>query len=159
MFIHVFFSIFFIAYRIDTESRGVPRHTQVWHPQPGDVLPRWQGRPLRNHVPPQAGPGESPCCFLFLVENLFFSIILFFCLDPYQVGKITNAYTQRNLFEILLDQIEIRLYLSFFRLIWNQTDTVRLLFQINRKMVNAIWFQFDLIRFLCVCNVHSLLET
>ena len=28
-----------------------------------------------------------------------------------------------------------------------QTDTVRLLFQINRKMVNTIWFRFDLIKF------------
>ena len=31
------------------------------------------------------------------------------------------GYTQRNLFEILLNQPEIRLYLSFFRLIWIQT--------------------------------------
>ena len=28
-----------------------------------------------------------------------------------------------------------------------QTDSVRLLFQINRKMVNTIWFRFYLIRF------------
>ena len=28
-----------------------------------------------------------------------------------------------------------------------ETDTVRLLFQINRCMVNTIWFRFDLIRF------------
>ena len=33
-----------------------------------------------------------------------------------------------------------------FRLIWNQTD-VRLLFQINREIVNTIWFRFDFIRF------------
>ena len=35
---------------------------------------------------------------------------------------------------------------TIFRLIWNQTD-VRLLFQINRKMVNTIWYRFHLIRF------------
>ena len=29
----------------------------------------------------------------------------------------------------------------------NGTDSVRLLFQINRKMANTIWFAFDLIRF------------
>ena len=34
-----------------------------------------------------------------------------------------------------------------FRMIWNQTDPVRLLFHINRKVVNTIWFWFDLIRF------------
>ena len=28
-----------------------------------------------------------------------------------------------------------------------QTDSVRLLFQINRCMVNTIWFRFDIIRF------------
>ena len=33
-----------------------------------------------------------------------------------------------------------------FRLIWNQTDA-SVWFQINRKMVNTIWFRFDLIRF------------
>ena len=35
---------------------------------------------------------------------------------------------------------------TIFWLIWNQTE-VRLLFQINRKMVNTIWFRVDLIRF------------
>ena len=41
------------------------------------------------------------------------------------------------------------------RLIWNQTDTVRLLFQINRKMVNKIWFSFDLIRFIKDFSVRT----
>ena len=46
------------------------------------------------------------------------------------------------------------------RLIWNSKRThVRLLFQINRWMVNTIWFRFDLIRFrknisLCIIYVH-----
>ena len=38
-----------------------------------------------------------------------------------------GMYTKENLFEILLNQTEI-----------------------NRKIVNTIWFRFDLIRFLCV---------
>ena len=41
---------------------------------------------------------------------------------------------------------EIRLYFATFRLIWNSKRTrIRLLFEINQKMVNTIWFQFDLI--------------
>ena len=32
------------------------------------------------------------------------------------------AYTQGIIFEILLNQPEIRLYLLFYRFIWNQTD-------------------------------------
>ena len=55
-------------------------------------------------------------------------------------------YTHRNLFQILLNQTEIRLYLPCIYL-EHQTDSFRLLFQINRCMVNRIWFQFDLIRF------------
>ena len=37
----------------------------------------------------------------------------------------------------------------------HQTDTVHLLFQINRKMVNTIRFRFDLIRFLCAHVIKS----
>ena len=35
---------------------------------------------------------------------------------------------------------------TIFRLIWNQTDTIRLLFWVYGKMINTIWFRFDLIR-------------
>jgi len=86
------------------------------------------------------------------------------------------SYTTRNGLlwlahrEILLNQIKIRLYLlctdwkyhliksnrnqivfTMHRLIWNNKRTLySLLFQINRCMVNTIWFRFDLLRFLCV---------
>ena len=53
--------------------------------------------------------------------------------------------TQRNLFKILLNQTEIRLYLPFSD--WFGTKLTSVWFQINRKMVNIIWFKFDLIRF------------
>ena len=48
-------------------------------------------------------------------------------------------YMQRNLFDNLLNQTEIRLYLLFSSIyLEQQTDTHRLLFQINRKMVTTI---------------------
>ena len=54
-------------------------------------------------------------------------------------------HTQRNLFEIWLNQTEIRLYLSFFD--WFGTKQTSVWFQNNRKIVNTIWFRFNLIRF------------
>ena len=48
----------------------------------------------------------------------------------------------RNPIELTLNQIVF----VIFRFIWIQID-VRLLFQINRKMVNTIWFWVDLIGF------------
>ena len=56
-----------------------------------------------------------------------------------------TPYTQRNLFEILLNQTEIRLYLPFSD--WFGTKLTSVWFQINRNMVNTIWYRFDLIRF------------
>ena len=52
---------------------------------------------------------------------------------------------QRNLFEILLNQTKIRLYLPFSD--WFGTKRTFFWFQLNWKMVNKIWFRFDLIRF------------
>ena len=54
-------------------------------------------------------------------------------------------YTQRNLFEILLNQTKIRLYLPYID--WFRTKRTSLWFQINQEMVNTIWFRFDLIIF------------
>ena len=45
---------------------------------------------------------------------------------------------ERNLSQILSNQTANQIVLTMHRLIWNQTDSVRLLFQINRKMVNTI---------------------
>ena len=53
--------------------------------------------------------------------------------------------TQRNLFEILLNLPEIRLYLPFSD--GFETKWTSVCFQINRKIVNTIWFLFDLTRF------------
>ena len=54
-------------------------------------------------------------------------------------------YTQRNLFEILSNKTETKLYLTFSD--WFGTKRASVWFQINRKMVYTIWFQFYLIRF------------
>ena len=66
----------------------------------------------------------------------------------------TRVITQRNLFEILLKQTEIRLYLpssEWFRTRW----TLSVRFQINRKMINIIRFRVDFS--LCVYTIHELL--
>ena len=52
--------------------------------------------------------------------------------------------SQRNLFVIVLNQTEIRLYLPFSD--WFGTKRTSVWFQINRKMVNTVWFWFDLIK-------------
>ena len=59
--------------------------------------------------------------------------------------RLSTLFTQRNLFEILLNQPEIRLYLPLSN--WFSTKRTSVWFQINRKMVNIIWFRFDLTRF------------
>ena len=59
--------------------------------------------------------------------------------------------TFRNLIKLTRNQIVF----TIFRLIWHQTD-VCLVFQINRKMVNTIWFLFNLIRFRKVFSVCRL---
>ena len=55
------------------------------------------------------------------------------------------AYTLTNRFETLLNQPEIRLYVPFSD--WFEAKRSSVWFQINRKKVNSIWFQVDLIRF------------
>ena len=52
---------------------------------------------------------------------------------------------QRIFFEILINQTEIRLYLPLSDWFGSKRTEVR--FQINRCMLNTIWFRFDLIRF------------
>ena len=54
-------------------------------------------------------------------------------------------HTMRNLSEILLNQTQIRLTLPFYG--WFVIKRTSVWFQINREMVNTIWFQFDFIRF------------
>ena len=79
--------------------------------------------------------------------------------NPGAVKPRMNLYTQRNLFEILLNQPEIRLYLTFSD--WFGSKWTSVWIQINRKIVNTIWFRFDLIRFwkyfsVCITNTCSL---
>ena len=76
------------------------------------------------------------------------------CISFAMLGKWW-LYTRRNLFEILLNQREIKLQLPFSD--WFGTKRTSVWFQINRKMVNTIWFQFDLIRFrkdFSVCTLN-----
>ena len=56
-----------------------------------------------------------------------------------------SAYTQRNLFGSLLNETEIRLYLPFSD--WFGAKRTSVWFKSNRKTVNTIRFQFDLLRF------------
>ena len=56
-----------------------------------------------------------------------------------------TAHTQKS-FRSLIKSNRNQIVFIMHRLIWNQTD-IRLLFQINRKMVNRIRFRFDLIIF------------
>ena len=56
-----------------------------------------------------------------------------------------SLHTQGNLFVILLNQTEIRMYLPYSDWFGTKRRSVRL--QINQKMVNTIWIRFDLIRF------------
>ena len=63
-------------------------------------------------------------------------------------------YTLTNLFAILLNKSENRLYLSFSD--WFGIKLTFVWCQINRKMGNTIWFRVDLIRFLSVCEGEKL---
>ena len=60
-------------------------------------------------------------------------------------AECREQYTQRNLLEILLNQTEIRLYISFSGLF--ETKQTSVWFQVNRKMINTICFQFNSIKF------------
>ena len=106
-------------------------------------------------------PFEHSCYFSFINEKAV-SLILrilgcFFLRYQKWVWCVSlvnlNLYTQRNIFEILLNETEIRLYLPFSD--WFGSKRRSVWFQINRKMVNTIRFQFHLIRFrkdFSVCN-------
>ena len=59
--------------------------------------------------------------------------------------QLKVCHTQRNLFEILLNRTQITLYLPFSD--WFGTRRKSVWCQINWKIVNTIWFRFDIIRF------------
>ena len=66
---------------------------------------------------------------------------------------LRRKYTQRNIFEVLLNQPEIRLYLPFSD--WFGSKRTSVWIKIYRIMVNTIWNQVDILRFrknFSVCN-------
>ena len=73
--------------------------------------------------------------FSFTSFPFYFNILMdTFCRN----WKTMCLYIHRNLFGMLLSQTMIRLYLSFFDWIWTKRNSVW--FQINRIMINTIWF-------------------
>ena len=89
-----------------------------------------------------------------------------FCLSNLPAAHVPNslqpvtviffAHTQTNLFQILLNQPHLRLYLPFSDIFGTKRKSVW--FQINWCMVNTILFQFDLIRFgkdFSVCTARN----
>ena len=93
--------------------------------------------------------GTIVCCCDTLWGFLGWPSILEAAHDVERDSSLSDSIARENE-KILSNQTEIRLYLPFSAWIGQQTDNVRLLFQINRKMVDTILFRFDLIRFLCV---------
>ena len=67
----------------------------------------------------------------------------------------SSLHTQRNLFQIFLNEIKIRLYLLFSDRFGTKRTSVW--FQINLKMVNTISFWFDLKKILRVFSVYIIL--
>ena len=79
----------------------------------------------------------------YYVNNIcFYSVTMATC-D--RILIIPRLYTQRNLFEVLLNQTKITSYLPLTD--WFGTKRTHVWFQNIRKMVNTIWFRFDLIGF------------
>ena len=76
------------------------------------------------------------------------------------IAVTLRGYTQRNLFQISLNQTEIKLYSLCTD--WFGSKRKSVWIQINWKMLNTIWFQVDLIRFrkyFSICRGISLRET
>ena len=85
--------------------------------------------------------------------------VIFFIEEWKPMPFTTQQYKHtEKYFRDLIKSNRNQIVFIIFRLICNQTNSDRLLFQINRKLVNIVWFWFDLIRFLCMCGpVHSTL--
>ena len=93
---------------------------------------------------------------------LYFDIILskyYYYIWYYIINLIgaQHAHTQRNIFEILLNQTEMRLSLPFSD--WFGSKRKSIWFKINRKIVKTIWFRFDLIRFRKYFSVCTYCQT
>ena len=63
-------------------------------------------------------------------------------------GHTNMQSCSREIFRSLIESNWNQIICTIFRLIWNSKRTQCVLFfQINRKMVNTIWYRFHLIRF------------
>ena len=111
-------------------------------PPPPTSLKKW----------PKQNKKDAQCSKTRL--NFFFKYVpIFVCFWSPEIGLpylrfiwVWPRYTQGNLFEILLNQNEIRLYSAFPD--WFGTNpTLSVWFQINREMINTIWFHFYSTRF------------
>ena len=83
---------------------------------------------------------------------IFIDVNCFFFIDLCFFNSARYPKLERNLLVELHYICASRYYCNsaVFKIYLEQkTDTVRLLFQINRKIVNTIWFRFDLIIFFC----------
>ena len=69
--------------------------------------------------------------------------------------KAFNVPRTEKYFRNLIKSNRNQIVFIILRFIWNQTDTVRLLFQINRCMVNETSFRFHSIRFRKYFSVRS----
>ena len=59
--------------------------------------------------------------------------------------RYVQRYTHGNIFQILLNHTEIRLYIAFSDRFG--TKQMSVWFQINQKIINTIWFRFYFVRF------------
>ena len=80
--------------------------------------------------------------YLFILSFIYHLFIYLVCrsLEP---ATPNTGKSFRNLIKSNRNQIVF----TIFRLIWNTKRTCPFVLQFNRKMVNTIWFRFDLIRF------------
>ena len=89
------------------------------------------------------GLASQNACRCFPCGGLLYLFIYFLC--------INSIYTQKNIFKFLLNRTEIRLYIPSTD--WFGSKRTSVWIQINRKMVNTIWFRVDSVRLQKVFSV------
>ena len=110
---------------------------------------------------------------LVSIYNRIYYIYIWYLLSKYltsvfQTIQLKYVQLKPNLltvhtgffFEILLNQPDIRLYSPFSN--WSEIKRTSVWFQMNRKMVNKIWFLVDSIRFrkdFSVCILTAILAS
>jgi len=76
---------------------------------------------------------------IFHLNYINNSLIFHINISPWK--RVELQYTHKNILEILLNLTEFRFYLPFSDRFG--TKRMSVWFQINRNMVNTIWFRFD----------------